>query len=201
MINQLKDAIEITVKHFQEDPISFLSERDIQSVLFVELRKTMSNLKYEYPAAGKNSRFGCDKQFYIRPITTEYYVYSEKNARFDIAVLSDRNEPNSDLWRQPCRIAIEIKLWQPGYGRPGYSSDVDKLLRYKHYFGKPQFTGIAMVFVHPWVEKKKIKAICDDNLEVTYPENGVALHLVTEERHYGCNIACLSSLVSVASAT
>src|SRR5260370_28606033 len=103
MIDQLKNAVESTVKQFREDPKSFLSERDIQAVLFVELRKAMSSLRNHYLAGGANLRFGCDDSFCIRPITTEYYLYNGEKDRFDIAVLSNEQDPDSDLWRQPFR--------------------------------------------------------------------------------------------------
>jgi hypothetical protein len=189
MIDQLKNAIESTVKQFRDDPKSFLSERDIQAVLFVELRKAMSSLRNHYLAGGANLRFGCDDSFCIRPITTEYYLYNGENDRFDIAVLSNEPDPDSDLWRQPCRIAIEIKLWQPGYGEPGYCLDVEKLKRYQSHLQKnftqnPTFTGIAMLFVHPWVEKKRRTAVTEEKSGDACPKNGVALHLVTQEGHW-----------------
>jgi hypothetical protein len=188
MNDQLKRAIESTVKQFRDDPKSFLSERDIQAVLFVELRKEMSSLWNHYLPGGKNLLFGCNEPFCIRPITTEYYLYNGKTDRFDVAVLSNEPDPHSALWRQPCRIAIEIKLWQPGYGEPGCRLDVEKLKRYQSYLQKkflqiPMFTGIAMLFVHPWV-KQMPKDISEEISPDAYPENGVALHLVTVEGHW-----------------
>lgn len=190
MIGQLKNAIESTVRQFREDPKSFLSERDIQAVLFVELRKATSDLRYTYDAKGKNHQFGFTDPLRIHPVTTEYHVYKEKHDCFDIAVLSEDPDHDSDIWRQPCRFAIEIKLWQPGYGEPRYLADVKKLQDYKAYLQKTfsggrEFMGIAMLFVHPCV-KLTPTAITEEKSGDAYPENGVALHLVTgtKEGHW-----------------
>ena len=110
MIDQLKSAICKTVKQFQEHPLEFLSESDIQALLFVELRNATSDLWYPYDAEGANSLFGFTDPFCIHPVTTEYHV---SEGKFDIAILSKEPDSTSDIWRQPCRVAIEIKLWQP----------------------------------------------------------------------------------------
>jgi hypothetical protein len=182
MIDQLKSAICKTVKQFQEHPLDFLSESDIQAVLFVELRNATSDLRYPFDAEGKNHRFGFTDPFCIHPVTTEYHV---SEGKFDIAVLSKEPDPKSDIWRQPCRVAIEIKLWQPCEREPKYIMDVKKLQRYqeKMQTAGQKFTGIAMLFVHPYktgVPKDIIEEISPD----AYPENGVALHLVTDKVHW-----------------
>ena len=182
MIDQLKSAICKTVKQFQEHPLDFLSESDIQAVLFVELRNATSDLRYPFDAEGKNHRFGFTDPFCIHPVTTEYHV---SEGKFDIAVLSKEPDPKSDIWRQPCRVAIEIKLWQPCEREPKYIMDVKKLQRYQEKLqtAGQKFTGIAMLFVHPYktgVPKDIIEEISPD----AYPENGVALHLVTDKVHW-----------------
>ena len=63
MIDQLKSAICKTIKQFQEDPLDFLSESDIQALLFVELRNAMSEVRYPYTAEPANRRFGCTDPF------------------------------------------------------------------------------------------------------------------------------------------
>jgi hypothetical protein len=201
MIDQLKSATCKTVKQFQDRPLDFLSESDIQALLFVELRNAMSEVQYPYTAEPANHRFGCDEPFSIRPITTEYYLYKNGQARFDVAVLSETPDSNLEIWRQPCRVGIEIKLWQPGYRDSSYLRDVEKLKNYQKYLQnfteERSFTGIAMLFVHPWVKnekngKKRLAAILDEPWKAilnehsvdAYPENGVALHLVTQESHW-----------------
>jgi hypothetical protein len=181
MIDQLKSAICKTVKQFQVHPLDFLSESDIQALLFIELRNATSDLRYPYDGEGKNHRFGFTDPFCIHPVTTEYHV---SEGKFDIAVLSKEPDPKSDIWRQPCRVAIEIKLWQPCEREPKYIMDVKKLQRYqeKMQTAGQKFTGIAMLFVHPYktgVPKDIIEEISPD----AYPENGVALHLVTDKGH------------------
>lgn len=193
MLEKLKSAIRKTVKQFHDYPLDFLSERDIQAVLFVELRKEMSSLVTQH-LAKPNCRFGCTDPFSIRPVTTEYYI---SQGKFDIAVLSEKPDSEKAIWGQPCRVGIEIKLWTPGYGDSDYLRDVQKLQRYQAELQKDgrSFTGIAMLFVHPWVKnekkgKKRLpvilrepwKAILDEHSVDAYPENGVALHLVTDAK-------------------
>jgi len=188
MIDRLKNAVDNTVEQFQKYATSFLSERDIQAWLFVELRNATVEHWNNYPAGGVNSRFGFRDPFRIRPITTEYYLYKGERDRFDIAVLSAEQDPDSALWRQPCRIAIEIKLWQPGYGEPGYRSDIKKLEEYQNYMQNNfiptrPFTGVSMLFVHPYA-KTGPTAILDERSGDDYPENGVAWHVITEGGHW-----------------
>ncbi len=188
MIDQLKSAICKTVKQFQEHPLDFLSERDIQAVLFVELRQATSDLRYQYDAEGANFRFGFREPFSIHPVTTEYHVYKGKHDCFDLAVLSEKPDSKSDIWRQPCRVAIEIKLWQPCEPEPQHYKDFEKLRRYQEHLQNAVtpgrvFTGIAMLFVHPFGTRKPT-AITEERSGDAYPENGVALHWVTQEGHW-----------------
>jgi hypothetical protein len=182
MIDQLKNAIESTVKQFRNDPKSFLSERDIQAVLFVELRNATRDLRYTYDAEGANHRFGFREPFSIHPVTTEYHV---PVGIFDVAVLSETPDSALDIWLQPCRVGIEIKLWQPCEREPPYYKDFEKLRRYQADLQAKgrAFMGIAMLFVHP-CEKRKPTAVTEEKSGDAYPENGVALHLVTQEGHW-----------------
>lgn len=182
MIDELKDVICKTVKQFQEHPLDFLSESDIQALLFVELRNATHDLRYTYDAEGANHRFGFRKPFSIHPITTEY---RSPVGRFDLAVLSEKPDSTKDIWLQPCRVGIEIKLWQPREMEPNYKDDVKKLQHYQadlQTVGQ-EFMGIAMLFVHP-CEKRKPTAVTEEKSGDAYPENGVALHLVTQEGHW-----------------
>ena len=194
MLEKLKFAIDKTVEQFQDYPLDFLSERDIQAVLFVELRKAMCIPRTNYPA-GENGRFGCIEPFSIRRITTEYYLNKNGQSRFDVAVLSETPDSNLEIWRQPCRVGIEIKLWQPGYRDSDYLRDVEKLKLYQSRMRDKErsFTGIAMLFVHPCVEKLKPtkhavskEKFGDSYSEFSdpYPENGVVLHTVTHGDHW-----------------
>jgi hypothetical protein len=189
MIEQVRNAIDKTVNQFQKYPYDFLSERDIQALLFTELRNETIGLRYHYDAGDKDRQFGFTDRFSIHPVTTEYHLYNGKDDRFDIAVLSEKQDSNSDIWRQPCSIAIEIKLWQPGYVDCGYSSDVEKLQNYQKYLQKKfdkncTFMGIAILFIHPNVKKKSLAAIPRESSGDPYPENGVAVRFVTEASYW-----------------
>jgi hypothetical protein len=188
VLKKLESAIGKTVEQFQNYPY-FLSERDIQALLFVELRNETSGLRYPYDANGANDQFGFTNPLEIHPVTTEYYIGAGKRDRFDVAVLSNEPDSELDIWRQPCQVAIEIKLWQPGYGGSGYRRDVEKLQRYQSNLqntitNKRAFTGIAMLFVHPCAEPRMGTLISKVNSGNPYPENGIALHFVTREDHW-----------------
>jgi hypothetical protein len=168
VLGKLESAIAKTVNQFQKYPLDFLSERDIQALLFTELRNATGELRYPYDAEGANHRFGFsrlghDCPFRVHPVTTEYYIGEGKRDRFDVAVLSDEPDSALDIWRQPCRVAIEIKLWQPGYGEPGHRRDVEKLQQYQSCLNTTSkgraFTGIAMLFVHPCAEPRMLPLI------------------------------------------
>jgi hypothetical protein len=188
MTDMLSNAVQRTVTEWRKHPTSFLSERDIQAWLFVELRNAMSDVRNKYDGKGKTARFGFKGPFDIHPVTTEYHYYNRESSRFDVAVLSEEQDSESDLWRQPCRIGIEIKLWQPGYEDCEYQLDVAKLHSYQAYlqskFGNHRaFTGIALTFVHPHVRARRLAALPSQVVGEPYPENGVALHLVTKAGH------------------
>ena len=200
MLEKLKSAIDKTVEQFQDYPLDFLSERDIQALLFVELRNQTPTIRYPYDADGENHRFGFsnlgpDLPLCIHPVTTEYYIGNGKQDRFDVAVLSKEPDTTQAIWRQPCQVAIEIKLWQPGYRDSDYLRDVEKLKLYQSRMRDKErsFTGIAMLFVHPCVEKLKPTkhAVSKDKFGDSYsefsdpyPENGVVLHTVTHGDHW-----------------
>ena len=66
MLEKLKSAIDKTVKQFQDYPLDFLSERDIQALLFVELRNETNGLRYPYDATDVNKHFGFAKPRELR---------------------------------------------------------------------------------------------------------------------------------------
>ena len=189
MLDQLKCAIDKTVQQFQKYPCDFLSERDIQALLFVDLRNATSDLRYPYDAKGDNFKFGFREPFCIHPVTTEYFPYKRGLDRFDLAVLSEKPDSASAIWRQPCRVGIEIKLWQPGYGEPNHRMDVEKLQRYQVYLQETftqerAFTGIALLFIHPCAETLLGSLVSGEKSGDPYPENGLALHYVTRRDHW-----------------
>jgi hypothetical protein len=66
--------------------------------------------------------------------------------------------------------------------------DVEKLRRYQEHLQntfspRRKFMGIAILFVHPCV-KLLPTAITTEKSGDAYPEDGVALHLVTQEGHW-----------------
>lgn len=183
MIDKLEGAIKSTVEQFQNAPYDFLSERDIQAVLFAELRTATHGLRWGYDSSGANSRFGYKNTLEVHPVFTEY---RSPEGIFDIAVLSEDQDPSRDIWRQPCRIAIELKLWQPCEREPAYFKDIDKLRRYQSRLQNTgrAFTGIAMLLVHPCVKKRAPTAISEERSGMAYPADGVALHLINEPGHW-----------------
>jgi hypothetical protein len=187
LIDQLRNAVRKTVREFQEYPADFLSENDIQSLLFAELRREMCDLRYDF--SGVEHRFS--QIHTINPVKTEYQLNPNGfGPRVDIAVLSELQNLDYNLWRQPCRIAIEIKLWQPGgpYGDPWDDIEKLKIFYRQARDRKGSFSGIAMLFVHPFA-KKWLSGMPDivQHLEKTagvgrgpdFPTDGIVLHVVT----------------------
>jgi hypothetical protein len=184
-IEKLEVAIRETVKEFQAYPADFLSENDIQSLLFTELRREMKEMRYKPVASQVDKRFGNVPA--IHPVKSEYQLFPKGSGdRCDIAVLSEEEQdPESNLWRQPCRIAIEIKFWQAGERYTGsYLKDFEKLLRYlqESQSKNHQFTGIVMLFVHPGA--KNLPKKYTTGIKPDYPCAGVSFHLVTPEVWY-----------------
>jgi hypothetical protein len=167
LIVHLRNAVSKTVREFQEHPADFLSENDIQSLLFAELRREMCDLRYDF--SGVEHRFS--QIHAINPVKTEYQL-----------------NPNGSGPRVD--IAIEIKLWQPGGPYYGPWEDIEKL---KQFYRQARdnggsFTGIAMLFVHPIADKWRIgMPDIEQQLEKTagvgsgpdFPTDGIALHVVT----------------------
>lgn len=190
----LRTAIENTVREFQTNPLDFLSECDIQSLLFAEFRRNTSTLRHTYDVNKVKWRFG-DLVPNIHRVKTEYHPYEGIRDRFDIAVLSEEPDPKAEIWLQPCRVAIEIKLWQAqeggGWSEP--EKDVKKLQGYQDHMRnknlslnsdkKRLFTGIALLFVHPNAKNcLEAENMTGKQLGDGYPRDGVALHLVND-RH------------------
>lgn len=185
----LQNAIGGTVKQFQEHPADFLSENDIQAVLFTELRNQLRHLRTAYVASCDKERcFGTPLD--ISRVMTEYRLATEGPC--DIAILCSEQDSEAALWGQPCRIGIEIKFWQPqeyhSWNQPrGPQKDVEKLQRYwkrRDESGHP-FTGIVMLFVHPGaIRCREVDEIARDDHAPVYPESGISIHVVSREGHW-----------------
>lgn len=186
----LESAVGKTVREFRDRPWDFLSENDIQAVLFTELRSEMRDLRMRYEAScNKDKCLGGTLD--VSRVFTEYQLASEGDC--DLAILcceQDRGALN--IWAQPCRIGIEIKFWQARerhyWNEPrGPQQDVEKLQRYwRQRDEKGQsFTGIAMLFLHPgafpcqWGDET-----AGTDPEAAYPETGVAIHVVGKDHRW-----------------
>lgn len=194
----LRTAIENTVREFQMNPLDFLSECDIRSLLFAEFRRNASTLRHTYDVNKVKWRFGDDVVPNIHRVMTEYH--SNEGSCFDIAVLSEGPDRYADIWRQPCRVAIEIKLWQAqeggGWSGPrGPEKDVKKLQGYQDHMRnknlsansdkKRLFTGVALLFVHPNAKNcLEAENMTGKQLGDGYPRDGVALHLVNDKHSW-----------------
>jgi hypothetical protein len=186
----LQSAICRTVQQFREHPADFLSENDIQAVLFSELRNEMRGVRMKYETSCKKDQcFG--KALDISRVMTEYWLAAE--GLCDLVVLCDEQGPEAAaLWRQPCRIGSEIKFWQAlerhNWKEPrGPQQDIDKLQRYwiKRNQNEQYFTGIAMLFRHPGaIRCEEAEEMAGTDYEAAYPENGVAIHVISKEGHW-----------------
>lgn len=179
LIDKLKHATGQTVSEFRSQPVDFLYESDIRSLLFAKLRHEMSDIRYESEAKDVERFFKSVPR--INPVKTEYGLNLQgSRARFDVAVLSAEQDPSFNIWRQPCRIAIEVKLWQPDGTGEGPWKDVKKLQSYWQASNSlsRRFTGIAMLFVHPGAEKW-LGNIDGMSAGADFPNDGVILHVVS----------------------
>lgn len=193
ILSAVKKAIEATVNEFHKTPFDFLSERDIQALLYSKIRKEIGDILCSFPNDEHHKQFGFKDPFKVHPVTTEYF-YKCINARFDVAILSSIRDEKESIFRQPCRIGVEIKLWQAGYRfEPDYLADVAKLQNYREYLQEEfkeerrAFTGIAMLFVHPNIPEDLVQkhlSSRDESSKVDYPKDGIALHWVTKDAHW-----------------
>ena len=174
LINQLKQAISGTVSEFMANPVDFLYESDIQSLLFANLRHEMREVRYKSEAKDVELLFKSVRS--VNPVKTEYPLTpSGSKERFDVAVLSEKQDPAFRIWNQFCRIGIELKLWQTDGTGVSRFDDFEKLRLYRGVCndnGCP-FTGIAMIFVHPGAEQW-IKDVSGIESEVSFPCDDVA---------------------------
>lgn len=190
ILSAVKKAIEATVNEFHKTPFDFLSERDIQARLYMALRNETKGFSITYDGNKEPPRFNFHGPFDVHPVTIEYF-YKCINARFDVAVLSSVPDESQSVFRQPCRVGIEIKLWQPGELYPKDRKDVEKLQEYHTYLqGKKverKFMGIVIVFVHPNIKEERVQKYLptqQGSSSAAYPEDGIALHWVTKDAHW-----------------
>jgi hypothetical protein len=195
----LEDAICKTVQEFRDNPSDFLSENDIQAVLFAELRYQMRHLRMRYDSScAKDKCFG--ESLDVSRVLSEYQLASEGNC--DIGILCGEQDVDTlNLWQRPCRIGIEVKFWQAleqhNWKEPrGLHGDVAKLQRYwkrRDEKGQP-FTGIVILFVHPGPRYSlEMESITGREPGVDFPENGVSLHLVTPSGHWWNKVPALQA--------
>jgi hypothetical protein len=179
LIHQLKQAISETVSEFMANPVDFLYESDIQSLLFVKLRQEMREIRYKSEAKEVELLFKSVRS--INPVKTEYpLIPSGLNGRFDVAVLSEKHDPAFRIWKQFCRIGIELKLWQSDGTGVSRFDDFERLQSYRRVCNdnRRRFTGIAMIFVHPGAEQWIKDVSGGVESEVSFPCDDVVFQVV-----------------------
>lgn len=138
----------------KQTALDFFYESDLQADLYIRLRTTFSTRGFNPQAECFPTPCVSDwEHAVINPIKSEYPLFKAREksqmGRADIALV-DRDHPNDQLiWRQPCRVAIELKLWQPTVGRGWIEGDYDRLSDYRHSRAPLPFLGVALLFVHP----------------------------------------------------
>lgn len=140
-------AVASVAARFQHEPASFLSERDLQAMLFANLFDMLADRPLQWTAADVGlSKIG-RATLYANPVKTEYSLGNTQE-RFDVAVLSPVVRPKQHAWTQSVAVGIEVKFWQAGGGGWGIGDDVRKLEAYKRAPGSEPFTGLALLFCH-----------------------------------------------------
>ena len=92
--------------------------------------------------------------------------------------------------------ALERHYWNEPRG---HQKDVDKLQRYWMMRNQTEqsFTGIVMLFRHPCAFPcQEVHEIASTDQEAAYPENGVAIHVISKEGHWW-KMAPISKLTDV----
>jgi hypothetical protein len=145
VIVRLRRAIDRTAAQFFEHPFDYLYEADLRSTLHHFARQEFEDDRVPLRAHDPK-RWACAS-------TTVGRVKSEypSGLRFDLAVLPDVLDPTKNMWCQPVRAAVEIKLWQPDGTGNDFEGDVLKLESYLATCrdARRHFCGLILLFVHP----------------------------------------------------
>jgi hypothetical protein len=171
---RLRRAIDGTVSRFLENPFDYLYESD--------LRSTLHRLASEEFHDDRIPLTVHDPKRWHAGTSTIHRVMSEypSGLRFDLALLSETLDGTKNVWNQPVRGAIELKLWQPDGTGNDFRGDIVKIESYRARCaatGQP-FSGLVLLFVHPGAEWR-IDDIQLSAGDADIPEDGCAAYLVS----------------------
>jgi hypothetical protein len=148
----IREALEATIKEFQEKAYCFLYECDIQAFLQAQLWNRLQPL-HDLPAKRElKERFKGLERITTHPVRLEWPL-QDGYGRLDIAILARHLWNEERLpWNQRAECGIEIKLWSDPKGAQyidGLRADYHKLAAYFDGHGGKPFLGIATLFIHP----------------------------------------------------
>lgn len=174
---RLRRAVDQTVSRFLESPFDHLYESD--------LRSTLHRLASEEFHDDRVPLTVHDPKRWHAGTATIHRVLSEypSGLRFDLALLSETLDSTKNVWNQPVRAAIELKLWQPDGTGNDFRGDLAKLESYRARCagaGQP-FSGLVLLFVHPGAEWR-IEDVRSSAGDIDIPEDGCAAYLVSRSR-------------------
>ncbi|PKK84059.1 MAG: hypothetical protein CVT49_05395 [candidate division Zixibacteria bacterium HGW-Zixibacteria-1] len=183
--NKLLSSINNIICDFQENPYSYLYERDIQCALFAEMRKEISQM---VSVPGIN-----EKKYLLNLIYSEYACKGHKE-RIDLVCLNpdkladaerqQHKKEDTFIYGLPILAAIEIKYIAMGYFNKGIDisfQDYDKL----HKMGEPETMGNKLALCFRQKDAENSVFITEDfkqsnNLDIVCDLNGV--YAITPKR-------------------
>lgn len=164
MLIEVNRVIGELIGVYQENPLDFLYEADLQAWLFSRLRQAIPITISIGSSVLPRETFKDHTSLCTSLVHTEY-----STRLFDIAIIDPRlvqsteeykrehgtDQLNEAIWDQRVAVAIEVKHWIIGYPAKrfleGLQSDIQKLRSYQPYYEKAargdRFVGIACLFV------------------------------------------------------
>ena len=194
-VDLLHRGIAAAVQRFHRNRFDFLSERDLQALLFgilvAEFGSETIPMKGGYHSA---EAYGGTDTIQTIPVKCEYSISQRTSEKFDLAILDSeavrhydpdewrRREFKSDaFWNQPVRAAVEIKYLQLGVslrrGAAWVQQDVEKLRPCLEDRRDRPFLGISLLFIQ---SAAPVPSAFFTGSEISEdPQDGLATYVVT----------------------
>ena len=173
----VKKEFRLFIDKFQENPFNFLTEYDLQSILYTKIFDNFesNNIKVSIETTVDDHSvriFNPEGTISINPVRREYPA----SHGFDIAIIDDTelNPILSAYWHQKLKVAVELKYHRSSMSnsinlrKKGFEKDIQKLLAYcnDEKTQNKNFRGVALLFIQNIAEKK------ENDLEETFEELG-----------------------------
>ncbi len=199
MLQKVNEALEELISNYQQNPLDFFFESDLQAFLFMKLRGSIDKKIALSSGVFRPEMFEPGK-IETSLVHTEYPSNpSDPNQpqQFDVAVIEPELTQNGFSWNLLVRVAIELKHvridWKPVRGFQGLSNDLTKLNNYTSYYekgkGSSKFTGIGVLFIQScapdictWIQDQSILPTVgrvEQTDKAVYAGEGISGYVVT----------------------